>query len=103
MTDEQREELRRNIASGKFESWLVGRARIVLDEKTTEGYTRWKGNLIARHLGVKVGQVWCVMRRNGIDLQRRRSWCVSLDPEFVAKAVDIVGLYLLNQLSTSVR
>ncbi len=25
MTNEQREELRRNIVSGKFESWLVGK------------------------------------------------------------------------------
>jgi hypothetical protein len=54
MTNEQREELRRNIVSGKFESWLVGkfeswlvvRARIVLDKKPTEGFGRWKGNLI---------------------------------------------------------
>ncbi|MGH7409876.1 MAG: IS630 family transposase, partial [Candidatus Methylomirabilis sp.] len=29
-----------------------------------------------------------------IQLQRRRSWCVSTDPEFAPKAADIVGLYL---------
>jgi transposase len=27
-------------------------------------------------------------------LQRRRSWCISTDPEFARKAADIVGLYL---------
>jgi len=27
-------------------------------------------------------------------LQRRRSWCISTDPEFAAKAADVVGLYL---------
>jgi hypothetical protein len=27
-------------------------------------------------------------------VQRRRSWCVSTDPEFAAKAADVVGLYL---------
>src|SRR6266705_1796896 len=27
-------------------------------------------------------------------LERQRSWCVSTDPEFTAKAGDIVGLYL---------
>jgi len=32
--------------------------------------------------------------RHGIHLQRRRSWCVSTDPEFARKAADIVGLYL---------
>ena len=29
-----------------------------------------------------------------ISLQRRRSWCVSTDPAFAAKAADVVGLYL---------
>src|SRR3546814_20344118 len=30
----------------------------------------------------------------GIQLQRHRSWCVSTDPEFAAKAADVIGLYL---------
>jgi hypothetical protein len=34
------------------------------------------------------------LRREGICLQRQRSWCVSIDPEFVAKAADLIGLYL---------
>src|SRR5947209_15178126 len=29
-----------------------------------------------------------------ICLERRRSWCISTDPEFGPKAADIVGLYL---------
>ena len=29
-----------------------------------------------------------------IQLQRRRSWCISTDPEFGSKAADVVGLYL---------
>ena len=58
------------------------------------GYSRWNGSLLARHLGVKAEQVWRVMRENGIDLARRRSWCVSTAPEFASKAADIVGLYL---------
>ncbi|HYA03104.1 MAG TPA: IS630 family transposase, partial [Syntrophobacteria bacterium] len=39
-------------------------------------------------------QIWRVLRRHGIHLQRRRSWCISTDPEFAAKAADLVGLYL---------
>ena len=66
----------------------------VLDERPPEGYARWNGGLIARRLGVKADQVWKVMRKNGIDLARKRSWCVSTDPEFASKAADIVGLYL---------
>ena len=34
------------------------------------------------------------MRKEGICLQRQRSWCVSTDKEFATKAADIVGLYL---------
>jgi transposase len=39
-------------------------------------------------------QVWRILRRHNISLERRRSWCVSTDPEFAAKAADIIGLYL---------
>jgi hypothetical protein len=35
-----------------------------------------------------------VLRKEGIQLQRHRSWCVSTDPEFAAKAADVIGLYL---------
>jgi hypothetical protein len=34
------------------------------------------------------------LRKHEIHLQRRRSWCVSTDPQFAPKAADIVGLYL---------
>jgi hypothetical protein len=27
-------------------------------------------------------------------LERRRYWCISTDPEFSAKAADIIGLYI---------
>jgi hypothetical protein len=45
--------------------------------------------------------VWRVLRSEGIHLQRRRSWCISTDPQFAAKAADIVGLYL-NPLENAV-
>jgi hypothetical protein len=35
-----------------------------------------------------------VLRKEGICLQRQWSWYVSTDPEFTAKAADVVGLYL---------
>ena len=37
---------------------------------------------------------WRILRKEGIQLQRMRSWCVSTDKEFSAKAADIIGLYL---------
>jgi hypothetical protein len=50
---------------------------------------------VAKELGdISVHHVWRVLREKGISLERRHSWCISTDPEFTAKAADIVGLYL---------
>ena len=38
--------------------------------------------------------VWRFLRARKIDLSGRKSWCESNDPEFVAKAAEIVGLYM---------
>jgi transposase len=66
-----------------------------LDDPLPDGYASWTGTLLADHLGdITAAHVWRVLRRHGIHLQRRRSWCVSTDPEFAKKAADIVGLYL---------
>jgi transposase len=66
-----------------------------LDMVPPAGYASWTGGLVAKALGdVSPHQVWRVLRRHGIHLQRRHSWCVSTDPEFTQKAADIVGLYL---------
>ena len=38
--------------------------------------------------------VWRFLRAQKIDLDGRKSWCESSDPEFTAKAADVVGLYV---------
>jgi transposase len=66
-----------------------------LDEPPPKGYARWNGTLLAKVLGdISHDQVWRVLRRHRISLERRHSWCISTDPEFSAKAADIVGLYM---------
>jgi transposase len=65
-----------------------------LDKAPPKGYARWNGRLLGEALGVKPDKVWQELRTLGINLQRRRSWCVSTDPEFAAKSADIIGLYL---------
>jgi transposase len=65
-----------------------------LDSPPPRGYGAWNGRLLAQTLGVSADWVWATLRRHGISLQRRRSWCISTDPEFARKAADIVGLYL---------
>ena len=72
-------------------------ARILarINEPPPEGYATWTGTLVAAALkDVTEAKVWQVLRSQKISLARRKSWCVSTDPEFVTKAADIVGLYL---------
>jgi len=71
------------------------RIRAVLDQPPPGGFGRWTGRLIAKALGdVDVQYVWRSLRKQKIDLGGRKSWCESNDPEFAAKAADVVGLYL---------
>jgi transposase len=67
----------------------------LLDKPRPRGYARWTGPLLAKALGdVDVQYVWRFLREHNIDLAARKSWCESNDPEFVAKAADVVGLYI---------
>jgi transposase len=66
-----------------------------LDDPPPPGHATWSGRLLSEALGdVSKHKVWRVLRRRGISLQRRRSWCISTDTQFSAKAAEIVGLYL---------
>jgi transposase len=84
--------------SGKpatYDQSTLKRVLALLDEDPPAGYGRWNGRLLAQSLAdVSADQVWRILRQQGIELERRRSWCISTDPEFVRKAADIVGLYL---------
>lgn len=67
----------------------------VLDREPPAGFARWTGPLIAAALGdVHEQYVWRFLRLQKIDLAGRKSWCESNDPEFAAKAADVVGLYM---------
>ena len=67
----------------------------LFDEPVPKGFARWTGPLIAEALGdVHEQQVWRFLRDQKIDLAGRKSWCESDDPEFVAKAAEVVGLYM---------
>jgi transposase len=67
----------------------------LLDKPPPQGFARWTGPLLAEALGdVDVQYVWRFLRSHKIDLVARKSWCESNDPNFTAKAADIVGLYV---------
>ncbi len=79
----------------KYNKETDRRVLALLDESPPKGFTQWDGPLLAKTLGdVSVHQVWRILRKYKISLARRHSWCISTDPEFTAKAADIVGLYI---------
>jgi hypothetical protein len=51
---------------------------------------------------IDVQHVWRFHRAHKIDLSARKSWCQSKDPDFAAKAAEIVGLYLAPPENTIV-
>src|SRR6266704_2286835 len=64
----------------------------LLDKPPPQGFARWTGPLLAEALGdVDVQYVWRFLRSHKIDLAARKSWCESNDPNFTAKAADVVG------------
>ncbi len=70
------------------------RVLALLEQPPPSGQATWDGPAVAAALQGSVHAVWRVLRQQGICLQRQRSWCVSTDKAFAAKAADIVGLYL---------
>ena len=85
----------RSGAKRRYDETTRQRILAKLDEPPPAGYASWSGELVAQALGdVSADQVWRVLRNQRIHLQRRRSWCISTDPQFAAKAADVVGLYL---------
>lgn len=70
------------------------RVLATLERPPPVGQAVWDGPAVAKAVDGSVHAVWRVLRKEGICLQRQRSWCVSTDKEFAVKAADIVGLYL---------
>jgi len=65
-----------------------------LEQAPPDGFAQWDGALLARELGYSKHAIWRLLREQRISLARKRTWCISTDPEFVPKAADVVGLYL---------
>jgi len=61
-------------------------------------YTRWSLAKLSRYLAgqgivVSPAQLGRILARNGISLQRTRSWKQSPDPDYAAKAARVLALY----------
>jgi transposase len=77
-----------------YDTAFRGRVLSLLEQPPPPGMSHWDGTAVAGTLGCSVYAVWRVLRREGIYLQRVRSWCVSTDKEFAPKAAEVVALYL---------
>jgi transposase len=77
-----------------YDATFRDRVLSLLEQPPPAGMSHWDGPAVAEKLNASVYAVWRVLRREGIYLQRLRSWCVSTDKEFAPKAAEVVGLYL---------
>ncbi|EQD55407.1 transposase, partial [mine drainage metagenome] len=59
---------------------LRNRILAQLEWPPPEGLASWDGGSLAQALSVSDDAVWRALRKEGIQLQRHRSWCVSTDP-----------------------
>jgi hypothetical protein len=82
-------------SSAKYDAGSDRRLLALLDQPLPAGQARWTGTLLAAALGdVSDQSVWRFLRAEKTSLDGRRSWCVSHDPELVAKSAGIIGRYL---------
>jgi transposase len=86
----------------KYDAVFRDRVLALLEQPPPPGMSHWDGPAVAKRLDSSVHAVWRILRREGIYLQRLRSWCVSTDPEFAPKAAEVVGLYLNPPLNAVV-
>src|SRR5882762_3545255 len=86
----------------RYDTAFRKRVLATLEEPPPPGMSHWDGPAVAEKLSSSVYAVWRVLRREGIYLQRLRSWCVSTDKEFAPKAAEVVGLYLNPPLNAVV-
>lgn len=88
------QDLPRSGRPPKYDQKFRNNVLKLLSQSQPKGLSAWDGPTLAEKLEVPADAVWKVLRNDGIHLQRQRSWCISTDKDFAAKAADIVGLYL---------
>ena len=64
----------------KYGVQLRDRLLAQLELPPPDGMASWDGGSLAKALSVSDDAVWRALRKEGIQLQRHRSWCVSTHP-----------------------
>lgn len=78
----------------KYGTTIRNKILQTLENPPPAGQSTWDGKSLALAVGASNKAVWRILQKEGIQLQRCRSWCVSTDKEFATKSADIIGLYL---------
>ena len=73
---------------------VVEIVRVTLNERPADGATHWTTRTLAARLGVSRETIRRVWLAQGLRPWRVDTFKLSNDPDFVAKLVDVVGLYL---------
>jgi transposase len=68
--------------------------RVTLTEKPADGSTHWSTRTLAKRMGISHGAVATIWRDHGLQPWKVDTFKLSTDPDFEAKLVDVVGLYL---------
>lgn len=68
--------------------------RVTLEERPPDGATEWTTRSLARRIGVHRETIRRVWLDHDLKPWRRDTFKLSTDPDFEAKLVDVVGLYL---------
>lgn len=73
---------------------LEARILAATRQSPPDGSTHWSSRKLARHLGLPHMRVARVWQRAGLQPHRFERYMASNDPDFEAKAADVIGLYL---------
>lgn len=79
-----------NVLTPKLEARILNATR----RPPTDGTTHWSTRRLGAHLGISHMMVQRVWAKHRIQPHRLERYMASDDPEFEAKAADILGLYL---------
>ena len=60
-----------------YDQAFRNRVLATLEQPPPSGQAVWDGPAVAKRVNGSVHAVWRVLRKEGVCLQRQRSWCVS--------------------------
>jgi transposase len=82
-------------APASYDDGAERRVLDLLNHPPPEGRERWNGELLSRTLGdVSQWQVWRILRRCGVQLQRQHRWTIPAYADLTVAAIKIAGLYV---------